>query len=72
MRTNRYKIFIPGFILLVGLIFSGYSLLTASLSARADEYLPTDFLEEGDRFRLIIDIDSHNYGAVTYSYEFAE
>lgn len=72
MLAKRLKLCIPGLILISGLVFSGYSLFTPSKAAVADEYLPTDFLEEGDKFKLIIDIDSNNYGAVTYSYEFAD
>ena len=72
MRGKRIKLCIPGLILLTGLVISGYTLFVPSQAAEADEYLPTDFLEPGDRFQLKIDIDSNNYGAVTYSYEFAD
>ena len=72
MTKRRIKLCIPGLVLLTGLIISGYTLLVPESVAETDEYLPTDFLEPGDRFQIKIDIDSNNFGAVTYSYEFAD
>ena len=69
---RKLTIYISGLVILFGLVMSGYNLLAANQAAQADEYLPTDFLEEGDKFKLIIDINNQGYGAVTYSYEFAD
>jgi hypothetical protein len=38
----------------------------------AQEYLPTDFLKNGDSFNLIVHVNEIGVTAVTYHYEYAD
>lgn len=72
MWAKKIKIILSGLFIVSGLAISGYSLFFPSIAVEADEYLPTDFLEDGDKFKIIIEIDSNKSGSITYSYEFTE